>query len=530
MTFSARFILVSGLLAASMVFSNASHAAPHWGKFKRECAGPGQAKYSAALRGVGLGKSRLKACARLGARIAGRYYSRPNRCVNRVVDVRGEFYVNDRTCRASDKRIRKKELERIARQQLANMKDVVAIMASMRKCINGRGSDGLHLARKIKKKEKFQIEDLPVYRTCIVEPRRKLRARGFRSMAIGVGGDASAGIGGNHEQGVAFNTAGRPDLNYYQVWGWSVGWSAGVSVNIIVSAIKGNARDIGKPISKGGNKGHGFVGAGYVKGGGGVAIWYDYKGNLTGLSGFAGVGLEGKAFVYTRNTVFDLKEPKGSPRPQPRPRPRPIPRPRPRPEAGANPQSGVYVGRWHTGQVLVQRVRFSGNALIVQRQDIRQQAYRFIRVSRNTWRHPRGHTYTAFPGNVLVWRNSGGGNRTVYRLRTRSSPPPIVQPLPRPVLRPRPGIRPGPVLGLGVTSGDYIGRWKTGQILVEEVRVAGNALAVRRKGSRARATIYRRVNRNIWRANSGSTFTAMPGRVLVWKNARGQNHVVYRRR
>jgi hypothetical protein len=168
MVFVERNVLVFGLAAMAAIFSTSGSAAPHWGRFKKECVGVGQAKYEAAIRGVGIGKSRLNACARLGARIGGQYFSRPSRCMNRVVDVRGEFYVADRTCRSAGKVDRKDQLERTARQQLGNMKDVVTILISVQKCIHGRGSDALHLARKLKKKEKFQIEDLPLYRTCVV--------------------------------------------------------------------------------------------------------------------------------------------------------------------------------------------------------------------------------------------------------------------------------------------------------------------------------------------------------------------------
>ncbi|MFT7577772.1 MAG: hypothetical protein ACI9XZ_004175 [Alphaproteobacteria bacterium] len=93
-------VLALPLMFAAMlclVFVSSASAAK-WGRFKKSCAGDGVAKYSAILHGIPFGQSWERACARQGAVVGGKRFTRPSRCINRRTAMWGEFIVRDRSC------------------------------------------------------------------------------------------------------------------------------------------------------------------------------------------------------------------------------------------------------------------------------------------------------------------------------------------------------------------------------------------------------------------------------------------------
>jgi len=73
--------------------------ADNWGKFARHCIDINRALYEAVLWNAK--GSWERACARKGARIEGRWYSRPTRCVKKRGHMWGQFIVRSSACRAN---------------------------------------------------------------------------------------------------------------------------------------------------------------------------------------------------------------------------------------------------------------------------------------------------------------------------------------------------------------------------------------------------------------------------------------------
>jgi hypothetical protein len=71
-------------------------SADNWGPFARRCVDIDRAVYSAVLWNIR--GSWERACALKGARIEGRWYPRPTRCVKRGGHMWGEFYVRSGAC------------------------------------------------------------------------------------------------------------------------------------------------------------------------------------------------------------------------------------------------------------------------------------------------------------------------------------------------------------------------------------------------------------------------------------------------
>lgn len=200
----------------------------------------------------------------------------------------------------------KGDLKAKARRAMRDSKHVIRIIASMHRCIHGRHEDAIHLARLLKRKRRFNIKRMPVYRNCISRPMRNLRSLGYQSVQLGVAGNAGVVLDGSHEQGIVFSTSGRGRPYHYQTWGYGFGPTAGASVNISVTANRAAPNRVGGRMPKG-SPGHGYVVAGYGAYGGGVGLWFDYNDRQTAISAFGGAGLQGKGFVYTRNTTFQKR-------------------------------------------------------------------------------------------------------------------------------------------------------------------------------------------------------------------------------
>jgi len=90
--------VVAALLALGLGFASPA-SADNWGKFSRRCADIDRAVYEARLWHVR--GSWERACARKGARIEGRWYPRPTRCVKKHGGMYGQFYVRSRACSAN---------------------------------------------------------------------------------------------------------------------------------------------------------------------------------------------------------------------------------------------------------------------------------------------------------------------------------------------------------------------------------------------------------------------------------------------
>jgi hypothetical protein len=85
------------LLAIFSVTGMAAAQAENWGSFRKQCIRDGVAKYSSVLRGIPVGQSWEKACARSTALINGQRV-RPTRCVNTGTAMWGEFEMSDASC------------------------------------------------------------------------------------------------------------------------------------------------------------------------------------------------------------------------------------------------------------------------------------------------------------------------------------------------------------------------------------------------------------------------------------------------
>lgn len=95
-----RLAMVAGLaVIGSGAAQPASAQAEKWGGFSRRCVDIDRAVYEARLWNIR--GSWERACARKGARIEGRWYPRPSRCVKKRGGMYGQFYVRSRVCRAN---------------------------------------------------------------------------------------------------------------------------------------------------------------------------------------------------------------------------------------------------------------------------------------------------------------------------------------------------------------------------------------------------------------------------------------------
>lgn len=92
-------VMVVAILAAVGLGGAQPASADSWGSFSRRCITIDRAIYEARLwhiRG-----SWERACARKGARIEGRWYARPTRCVKKPDGMYGQFHVRSRACSAN---------------------------------------------------------------------------------------------------------------------------------------------------------------------------------------------------------------------------------------------------------------------------------------------------------------------------------------------------------------------------------------------------------------------------------------------
>jgi len=130
--------------------------------------------------------------------------------------------------------------------------------------------------------------------------------RGWRTLTVGISGGGAFILGGFVDTGFAFDTAGRRAPTLYQTKAISIGFQAGGGVGLNIGLYKGS-----NAVDTRGSDSQGFsfeAGAGT---GAGTGIWYDYDGQLDGVSISAVAGASGKAGSYNRlNTAYF--DPKGN--------------------------------------------------------------------------------------------------------------------------------------------------------------------------------------------------------------------------
>jgi len=81
------------------LFTSTSQADEHWGNFQaNQCVGKGERQFSAILWGIPWGVSWEAECAKMPAEINGQHFGSPSRCVNKTVNMWGEFDVPDESC------------------------------------------------------------------------------------------------------------------------------------------------------------------------------------------------------------------------------------------------------------------------------------------------------------------------------------------------------------------------------------------------------------------------------------------------
>lgn len=93
-----RLVAVAALAVFGLIAAQPA-SADNWGRFSRRCVDIDRALYEAVLWNIR--GSWERACARKGARIEGRWYPRPTRCVKKRGHMWGQFYVRSATCRAN---------------------------------------------------------------------------------------------------------------------------------------------------------------------------------------------------------------------------------------------------------------------------------------------------------------------------------------------------------------------------------------------------------------------------------------------
>ncbi len=184
------------------------------------------------------------------------------------------------------------QLRARAKRTLREAKPLLEIAVGVLRC-NSIRNNIKRLKIILKTRNARQLADWPRREPCL----RRLRAAairgGYKSFAIGIGGDIQFGIGVNSEIGVVFDVHLRRPPRVYATLGFLAGWGGSVGNDLIVSLYKAPANRIG-------GRAHGLIYSGKALYGGGVAAWYDYNMRFSGVSAFVSAGVGGEVGVYNK--------------------------------------------------------------------------------------------------------------------------------------------------------------------------------------------------------------------------------------
>ncbi|MGA0115072.1 MAG: hypothetical protein ACO3IW_05915 [Burkholderiales bacterium] len=187
------------------------------------------------------------------------------------------------------------ELRIIAKDVLDEVKPLLAIAKDALLCYGGIGKfQGFEKALKARDLE--EVVELLAQGGCLGKVRQAAAANGYDTVTVGIAGDASLGIGGNGELGVAIDNRDRYPALLYSNLGYSLGWSAGAGASLTMGFAKG-------PNHKIAGKGQGFAFSAVALGGGGVGIGFDMNRQLQSIAASATLGAAASAGTYVRSTT-----------------------------------------------------------------------------------------------------------------------------------------------------------------------------------------------------------------------------------
>jgi len=97
-----------------------------------------------------------------------------------------------------------------------------------------------------------------------------------------------------------------------------------------------------------------------------------------------------------------------------------------------------------------------------------------------------------------------------------------------PKIKPLP--QPQPIATIQVKQGTYMGRWKDGQRLIEQVRrVSDTSFTMKRRGQGGQPVLYTLVGKDSYQSADGSRIAVTSNKTFVWINASRSNRVSYKR-
>lgn len=136
-----------------------------------------------------------------------------------------------------------------------------------------------------------RLQALPCFNAMLDQARKN----GYQTLTIGSGGGAAFGIGAEGENGFAFDTAKRRPITTYHTLSLKF-LSIGAGASVTVGLFKKDNRNLG-------GDAHGAAVGFAAVGGGGAAVWFDYRNDkLQGANAVITAG--GRAdLAYIRNTT-----------------------------------------------------------------------------------------------------------------------------------------------------------------------------------------------------------------------------------
>ena len=94
----------------------------------------------------------------------------------------------------------------------------------------------------------------------------------------------------------------------------------------------------------------------------------------------------------------------------------------------------------------------------------------------------------------------------------------------------KPITQPQPIATIQIKQGTYMGRWKGGQQLIEQIRrVSDTSFTMKRRGRGGQPVLYTLVGKDNYQSADGSRIAVTSNKTFIWVNASRSNRVSYKR-